>query len=327
MAAEVQQGQDKLVNQPDGSTAIPILMKAAGDKSASSAQLALANAAAGQAEILAADAKFHEIDQTQNQIQHLLGQIMLFAAEVQRNNIAVAGLMTKEPTKALAAIDKNTINAKTGEQGAWVPGEGSAIPALATVDQNIASTNQKIDALKAKHADFEKQRADALAQAAQLTGKSEEAKGKESLDIYTQAAALRKKAGDLSTQIQDLDSQLDGLTRDLSVATAEKPQIEASLVRFGDQGKAINAAWDDVKRRIDTINAKSKILVDGDSSATPPASATSPATEPPVTSIAEAGLRVAELSKDILDNAAAVAAKQRALGRRRQIYRSTGPSQ
>ena len=206
-------------------------------------------------------------------------------------------MSVKEPKKTLAVLDATTTAAKAGKDGVWLASDVAPIPALDAVDKAVADLTKQADDLKAQHADFDKKRNDALLQAEQLAAKSEQAKGKESLDLFTQASNFRKTAADFSTQLVDTDAKSGAVDRELSVAKAKQAQLNTALTAFAGENKQVNSAWQDVQKRIDDLTAKSKAIVEGDTSA--PAPATAPTTGPsevPANSIAAAGDQIEQLS-------------------------------
>ncbi|HWE03835.1 MAG TPA: hypothetical protein VG326_15630 [Tepidisphaeraceae bacterium] len=294
VSADVTKAEYELQRKPDASTAIPILNQATANKNAPAPDQSLANLLAGQADVLAADAIFREIDAQQIRLERTLGRLGALTSQVQANNVAVNGLTIKEPKATLAVLDKTTAAAKSGEQGVWLASDVAPIPALDAVEKSIADLTQQGDTLKAQHADLEKKRNDALLQAEQLSAKSEQSKGKESLDQFTQASNFRKAAADISTQLVDTDAKAGAVDRELSVAKAKQAQLQTALTAFAGENKQVSTGWQDVQKRIDEITAKSKALVDGDAAAP----ATGPANAP-AGSISAAGDQIEQISQDL----------------------------
>ncbi|HET6246208.1 MAG TPA: hypothetical protein VFE47_00775 [Tepidisphaeraceae bacterium] len=264
VAVDLQKAEDTYPDHRDASAALPIISKSITTANATDSEKSLANMAAGQSEVLAADAVFHKIDAAQNHLERILGRVAAMTTDLQTNDLILGSLEAREPTKSLAEIAKGTNAAKVGQQGVWfaAPAAASPIPALAGIDKTIADLNAAADALKTSHADLEKQRNDALAQAEKLSAQSEQSKGKASLDLYVQAVNLRKSAGNLSIKMTDLDSQLLANGRELAVAKAQQMQLQSALTKFDEAGKAVSASWDGVKKQIDEVVAKSKSIVE-----------------------------------------------------------------
>lgn len=276
VTAVVAKAQNELRHRNDmtagGSPANPLstIAGAANQHDASAPAQATANLVAGHAELMVADDLIHQIDDVQTRLQSLLDRIDQMTVQVERNNVSYGGLAMKDPKASLAVIDKTTTAAKTGEAGVWLASSDAAsIPALDAVEKKIADLTQQSNDLKARLADLDKQRTDALQKSEQFASQSETAKGKESLDLYTQASNFRKTAGDLSTQSADTQLKLDEALRNLSVVQGQKEQLDVALTTFADQSKQVSGGWQNVRKLMEDLTAKSKAILEGDSAAQP----------------------------------------------------------
>ena len=277
---------------------------------ATPSQKANTNMALGLVEVREADAILHDIDAQQNHLERLLEARGTFmATQLQANDVMIAGLSSKDPTKSLAEVDKTAASAKTGENGVWFPSDSAPILAQAAIEKSIGELKTKGDALDAHYADLEKQRNDALAQAEKLSAQSELAKGKQSLDLFVQSSNQHKTAGDLSIQMEDTKSKDSAERVGVEGRGAQLVQLKTAITKFDDEHKQLNTGWEGVKKQIADVVANSKMIVTGEARRPPrcrehAAETTGPAVvaipiEAPLASLNEAAEKIADVSANL----------------------------
>jgi hypothetical protein len=218
------------------------------DTNVSPGSKAYAHRLVAQAKVEAAQALMRNVDSKEVQIARLVGDINELNAEVQANNLLVAGLRQQASTAAGArtkVLDKHQQEIKAGAaKGAWKPGTGdksAPVPSLNAVNERIANLQRQIAGLEAKQSQLKKQRADFARNADRASRASERAKGRDSVKMYTEGAGLRKQASMTATQIDALETQLVPLRQDLALANQQKKQLAAALAVF-EQREQTNVA-------------------------------------------------------------------------------------
>lgn len=307
VALALKTGQAQLDKNADALAAMPQFVRAAGVRTASPAAQAQANMSAGDVEIMAADADLRKIEDQQVQLAGLIGRLDSFAAHVQANNLQAAGLAAREPKGTLAAMDKTTNAATAGENGVWIAGQSSAIPALQPTEKRMADLQAQVAAVDAKVQQLNAQRLAALHKAEDLNKQSEQAKLKQSADLFAQASDQRRIADDLAAREQDLGLQKNALNRELDLAKEEQKPLEAAIKKFGLETQRVNDAWKSTQQRIEAIRAASRAILEGGPEAgaaeAPTGGGAAPATRPSalpvfaqVTSVNDAAKHIAQVN-------------------------------
>ena len=199
-------------------------------------------------------------------IVRLCREINMLTAQIEANNVMVAGLTKYDPAAAgkggkslLDSVKEQQSQASngTGDQGAWM----TSLSSLSAVDKQLAAAQAEVTRLTESIKSQTEQRAGLIENAETLNQQSEHEHGDKSVDLYAQGSNMRKSAADLTVKIDTDTAALAKAQADVALAQGQHDSLTAAVKALDDRTKAIGERWTAVQSEIAKLNESSKNLV------------------------------------------------------------------